>query len=221
MTDQPELSDYLLGECSAEERERFARRLAAEPGLRAQADRLAPIVERLGGLPPAAWQSTTSASPAPDAHIRRPLGLSRRAAPRLVAGLAALVMFGAGIGAGVLLKTSGAQTGPALALEPLAGEPASASGVARLVGAQRLVLDVAHLPPTPAGTYYEAWLMSSARDLVPLVSFTVDRQGRAELELRLPAPSTRYRYFDISLQRAAAGTAHSGTSVLRGPTARS
>ncbi len=46
-----------------------------------------------------------------------------------------------------------------------------------------------------------------------------DARGRATVETSLPAPVAAFAYIDVSLQRAAAGPAHSGDSVLRGPTA--
>jgi hypothetical protein len=120
---------------------------------------------------------------------------------------------GAGSGAGVTPATR------ALALRPLGATPARASGVAYVTSGDRLVLVTDHLPVTSPGRYYEAWLMTNTRQLVPLASFRVDPTGHARVALQLPAAPTSYRYIDVSLQSAAAGTAHSAQSVLRGPTA--
>jgi hypothetical protein len=42
--------------------------------------------------------------------------------------------------------------------------------------------------------------------------------GRAEIELPIPVAPSGYRYFDVSLQENNGDPAHSGVSVLRGPT---
>jgi hypothetical protein len=77
-------------------------------------------------------------------------------------------------------------------------------------------LTVNHLPASRAGTYYEAWLMTSATRLVPVAAFRPGPGGRAQIDVPLPAAATGYRYIDISLQRTNAGTAHSHQSILRG-----
>jgi hypothetical protein len=60
------------------------------------------------------------------------------------------------------------------------------------------------------------WLMNSTRDLVAVTSFRVSSAGRARVTVILPVDPRRFRYIDVSLQRAAAGPEHSGDSVLRG-----
>jgi hypothetical protein len=116
------------------------------------------------------------------------------------------------------LERGSGPSGATFTLKPLAGSPSAASGTARVSGSERLDLVVTGLPPNASGSYYEAWLMSSTTKLVPIASFTVDAQGRAHLELTLPAPAASYRYIDISRQAPRNGTAHSGDSVLRGAT---
>jgi anti-sigma factor RsiW len=217
VSDERWLSDYLLGEGSEAERAAAARRLAADPKLRARAVALGAVTDRLSALPPAAWAAVAE----PPAPVPTP-ARRRRAVPQpALAALAALVLLAAGIGIGVLVSSGGRSPagGRAVALRPLAGAPASARGIARITGSGRLALSVRNLPRAGAGHYYEAWLMTSTRRLVPLGSFRVVAGGRARLVLELPAPATDYRYFDVSLQNAAAGVAHSHDSVLRGATA--
>ncbi|MGI8713317.1 MAG: anti-sigma factor domain-containing protein [Solirubrobacteraceae bacterium] len=228
MTDERWLSDWLLGEGSAEQRRQMESRLAADPELRERARRLEAVTGRLHDLPPAAWEAIVDqgAHPAPRPRRARRRRRLRPAIPRsALTGLAAGILFAVGLGVGELVHGSSgtpvttqapAQT---VALAPLAGAPARSAGVAYLSGrSDDLQLDVTHLPAIDSGHYYEAWLMSSSRRLIPLASFRVDARGGARLELALPAAVGDYRYIDISLQRVGAGTEHSHRSLLRGPT---
>lgn len=252
MSPDPELGDYLLGELDPAARAAFEARLASDPALRAEVERLAPAVARLEALPEPVWDAVgdgltppapvtmpvagTSARPArADGAGRRDDGRSgggsgrRRRLPALpartwgVAALAAVALLGAGVGIGVLLGDSGSgssgapvATGPAIALAPLGSAPTSASANARMTGPNRMLLTIEDLPPAPAGTYYEAWLLNDPDDLVPVASFAVGADGRAVVEVPLPAAADQYRFIDVSLQRVDGGTQHSSNSVLRG-----
>lgn len=223
----PDLGSYLLGELAPEERARFERRLADEPALRAQVERLAPVVTRLDDVPDQAWEALPPAPPletlAPAAARSR-----RRWLPTLMprawaaTALAAVALLAAGIGIGTLIDGGGSgggsavPQGPAIVLAPLGGAPASASADARMVGPNRMLLRVDDLPPAPAGSYYEAWLLDGPGRVVPVASFSVGDDGRAVVELPLPAAADRYRYLDVSLQRIDGGAEHSGDSLLRG-----
>ncbi|MGA2013042.1 MAG: anti-sigma factor [Solirubrobacteraceae bacterium] len=224
MSDDRRLSDWVLREGSDPDRAETERRLAGDPALRARALRLQETAEALRGVPGAAWEAIGDADAPAVTRPRRRWWPAPGARPSaaLAAALAAVV-FAAGVGAGALISGAGG-TGPPgspLALRPLAGGPASAGGVAYLIGGNRLELVISHLPATAPSRYYEAWLMTSLRRLIPLASFHVDRQGRARLDLPLPAAARSYRYIDVSLQSAGAGAAHSAVSVLRGPTSHS
>jgi hypothetical protein len=81
---------------------------------------------------------------------------------------------------------------------------------------EQMQLRVLRLPPSPPGTYYELWLMTSPTHLSPVVAFRIDASGQATLDLRLPDDPAHYAYLDISRQRVGAGTGISGDSVLRG-----
>nr|MDQ2874681.1 anti-sigma factor [Actinomycetota bacterium] len=105
-----------------------------------------------------------------------------------------------------------------VALRPLPGSPTHAGGSAAVTSGGRLTLRVDRLPSAGHGHYYEAWLMTNTRRLVPVASFEVDHSGTARVTVPLPAPADHYRYFDVSLQSISHGTAHSHDSVLRGPT---
>lgn len=216
MNDGHELSDYVLGELDNDARARVEQRIAQDPSFGDQVKSLRPIVARLQDIPAGAWQSLGSA-PARSEPQRRRFARRQGLMPKLAIGLAALVLFAIGLGAGVLLEKPSGAGRQGLALNRLADAPPGASGTAQLVGSNRLRLVVQNLSPTRAGIYYEAWLMSSARVLVPLASFSVDQRGHAQVELQLPASPTRYRYIDVSLQHAGS-VEHSGISVLRGAT---
>jgi hypothetical protein len=101
-------------------------------------------------------------------------------------------------------------------LRPL--PPASGSGlaVAYMRGSERMSLRIRRLRPSPPGTYYELWLMTSDTDLVSVASFRVSAKGTAELNLALPAQPSSYEFLDISLQRISAGATISQDNVLRG-----
>jgi anti-sigma factor RsiW len=60
MTDDQELSDYLLGELDPDARQQLERRLAEDPELRERVESLTPLVAGLQTLPPAAWEAIGS-----------------------------------------------------------------------------------------------------------------------------------------------------------------
>lgn len=228
MSDEHELSDYLLGESGEQDRLELERRIEADPLLRDRVRRLEAVTDRLAALSGAEWDVAVDDSaeaageaerPAAGRRVRRPLfGIPM---PGVAVALVAVALFAAGIATGALIIRGGGggvPSGEALTLRPLITGPADVSGVAYLTGAEKMVLVINRLPVTVPGRYYEAWLMTSIHKLVPLASFRVDDHGAARLTLQLPAAPTSYRYVDISLQSVSGGSAHSGYSVLRGRT---
>jgi anti-sigma factor RsiW len=221
------LSDHLLGEETESDAAEAWRRLDADPALRARAVRLAEVASTLSELSPAAWEVASgpqSESPAPASGERAAAPVRRRwrlASPALTAALVAVALaLGTGVGALVWSGGGGGggRPGRTVALRPLSGTFGNAAGSARVTPAGELTLSVHRLPAAGAGRYYEAWLMTDVRHLVPLASFEVHGSGSARVTVPLPAPMARYRYFDVSLQTVSGGTAHSARSVLRGPT---
>jgi hypothetical protein len=215
------LGDHLLDEQEEPDAAQARRRLAEDPALRDRVARLADVTARLDGLSPAAWEVATG-----DADDRarvtgaRPVPGWRRVSPALAAGLA-VVALAIGIGVGALIWSgggSGSSAARTVALRALSGTPATATGSVRVSGGGVMTLTVKRLPAAGAGRYYEAWLMTDDRHLVPVASFEVAGSGGASVTVPLPAPVTSYRYVDVSRQAVARGTAHSGDSVLRGPT---
>lgn len=182
------------------------------------------ITTLLGEVPAGAWQPIPapgqSLAPSARRH-RRPLTRSQA-----LSAAVALVCLAIGLAGGALINRGA--SGPAsdqpshaatTTLRPLPGQ--SGRGVARvqLTPGGRIVISFARLPLPGTGRFYEAWLMTSATKLISVASFRPDARGRARVETILPAAVGAFRYIDLSLQRARAGPAHSGDSVLRGPTA--
>jgi len=140
--------------------------------------------------------------------------------PAAAGGLAALLLA-IGIAAGVLID-SGSGNAPAsadLVLSRIDDGPAGAHGDVLVAGdAREATLELAGLDPTGPDNFYELWLLDEDGRMIALGSFPVGGDGKAEIELPLPVEPSRYRYFDVSLQEDNGDPAHSGVSVLRGPT---
>lgn len=217
MSEPYDISGYLLGELDDQRRAEIEQAIANDPVLRAQVDRLRPVVDQLDQLPDTAWTTVVPEDQAPPSAQRRPRAGRTIGLPRLAAALAAVAVLGFGIAIGVLIERPSSPHGHTVSLRPLPGAPPTATGTATTVNQKRMLLTVRRLHPTAPGTYYEAWLMTSTTDLVPIASFDVNTGGNAHLDVPLPASPDLYRYIDISLQHLNAGLQHSRQSVLRGP----
>ena len=182
------------------------------------------LAELLSEVPAEAWEPipVLGQEPGPSTHHHhRPLTRSRA-----LAGAVALACVAIGFAGGVLVNrgAGGSASTPTTqaataTLRPLPGQPAAAVARVQVTSTGRIVITFTRLPPPGTGRFYEAWLMTSATKLVSMASFRPDAHGRARVQTSLPAPVGAFRYIDVSLQRAGAGPAHSGDSVLRGPTA--
>jgi anti-sigma-K factor RskA len=228
VSDERWLSDHLLGEDDAEGRRAAERRLAADPGLRERAARLAAIARELDALPADGWppesieaapEATGPPTPATGVPRRRRMPGRR---PRLgwaLAGLA-VVVLAAGVGLGAVLWAGGGSPRGrrVVVLSAVGSTPPRAHGSVRLSEDGTLTIAVDGLPADRARHFYEAWLMTSRTRLVALASFRVDSRGRATVRLPLGLPLRTYRYVDVSLQAPGDGSAHSTDSVLRGST---
>jgi hypothetical protein len=182
------------------------RALREDPALRAEVERLRETTRALAGLELAHWRleppPPLAEAPAPAAPAPR-----RRRRRRLVLAMAA---------AAVLAVFAVRQPPPVVEvrLRPLAGVSGSA-GV-------EIEGDRAgdHLPPSPAGTHYEAWLQDASGAMISMGSFTVGPAGDVRAEMTIAADATRYRLVDVSLEPDDGNPAHSGRSVLRGAITR-
>ncbi len=221
MADQGEIIDYLLGELDELDRVRFERSLQDDPSLRAEVNRMRPVLGRLDALGDEAWEhvASRSAEETIPARAARPARRRLRLAPRRAAlafgGVAALAAVL------ILLITAGSSNAPShtVVLSALAGAPPGSHATATITGSRRVQMNIQHLRPTDAGHYYELWLMTDTTHLVSVGSFRVGQSGTARLSMPLPAPASDYRYLNISVQQAGAGSGISDLSVLRGPTA--
>jgi len=212
--------DYLLGELDPERAASFERSLASDAKLRAEVERLRPVVTRLEHLPAEAWDAgeppplVLPGAPAPAPASRRP---QRRLVLRpLVAGLCALALLGVGGAIGALLDRD-PEPSTQLALRPVGDLDPAASGRVGL-GDDRLTVRVSGLQPNGDDQFYELWLLGDEQELIGLGSFRVGEDGTATLRLPLPVDPEAFRYFDISLEPGDGDPGHSGVSVLRGPT---
>jgi anti-sigma-K factor RskA len=202
-------AELALGLTEPGRREEIERRLREDPALRDEVVAMEAISGRLEELPGGAWPR-----PAPSPLPRR----SRRL--RLAVATASLILaLAIGVGIGEVLAGGGSSGGAPAALVLEALEPGSSARASiTMPDPETMVLDVSGLAPAGPGHYYEVWLMSSDTKLVPVASFSVNSEDKADIRVPLPASPAAYRYFDISRQAAAAGPAHSGESVLRGET---
>jgi anti-sigma-K factor RskA len=235
-----QISSYLLGELEAAEAATFERQLEADPQLREEIERLRPLVSRLEELPAEVWEAPQppplvlpedAAQPRPEeaADAARPARRRRLRLPTLTlrplpaAGLAT-VLLAVGVAGGLLIGGNGGSGGPEagatdLVLARIDDGPSGAHGDVFVAGDQRhATVDVSGLDPSGSDHFYELWLLDEDGRMVALGAFQVGAEGRAEVELPIPVTPSRYRYFDVSLQKDNGDPAHSGVSVLRGPT---
>jgi anti-sigma-K factor RskA len=238
MRDQ--VSSYLLGELGPGEAAAFERRLEADPELREEVERLRPLVARLDDLPDEVWEApqppplvlpegAARRSPSDAADGKRSTRRRRLRLPTLTlrplpaAGLAA-VLLAIGIAAGALIGEAGSSGSPEagasdLVLTRIDDGPPGAHGDVLLAGdRRRATVDLSGLDPSDSEHFYELWLLDEDGRMIALGAFEVDAEGRAEVELPIPVAPSQYRFFDVSLQEDNGDPAHSGVSVLRGPT---
>ncbi len=236
-----QISAYLLGELDAAEAAAFEARLDGDPELREEVAGLRPLVTSLEALPVEVWEAPQppplvmpeeAAEPSPATD--RTGGLPRRPwrHPRLptltlrpvpAAALAALILA-VGVATGVLIEGGEGAQGPGggttdLVLSRIDEGPSGAHGDVLVAADRRQArVDVSGLDPSGSGRFYELWLLDEDGRMIALGAFQVGTDGSAEVELPIPVTPSQYRYFDVSLQKDNGDPAHSGVSVLRGPT---
>jgi len=226
------LSDYLLGELAPDERAAFEAELERDAALRAEVERLEPVVTRLAAMEPAAWEAPPlPALPALPVESEQQQAPTRQRGrgwwqrslalrPFAAAALAA-VLIALGIAAGLLLgdreDDATVAGGRVVALAPLEdGE--SGTGTATLAGdGDRAAVSLRGLPPSEPGQFYELWLLNSVDDMVALGSFSIPASGALDVTVPLPADAGRFGALDLSLEPDDGDPAHSTISVLRAP----
>lgn len=224
-----QISSYLLGELGVTEAAAFERHLETDRELREEVERLRALVARLEDLPPEAWEPPQppplalpedAARPARRRGLRLPT-LTLRPLP--AAGLTA-ILLAVGVAGGILIGGNGGSGGVRagesdLVLTRVDDGPDGAHGDVLLAAdQQRAEVEVSGLDPSGPGRFYELWLLDEDGRMIAIGAFQVGPDGRAEVEVPIPVAPSRYRYFDISLQQDDGDPAHSGVSVLRGPT---
>jgi anti-sigma-K factor RskA len=217
------LSDYLLGELSPAERVHFEARLSADPELRAEVERLRPVVSRLQTLDPAAWDGGVD-PPALHGLGSAPARARRRLELRpLVAAAVAAALLALGVAAGVLLgEGDGGEPGGGreLTLTPVQPLGGGASGTVRFTSSgDEATIHVSGLEPSRDGSFYELWLLNSPDDLVSLGSFAVPASGEIDVSVPVPGDAGSFSAFDVSREPPDGNPAHSSKSVLRAPLA--
>lgn len=225
MSDPIQPIDIALGELD-DDRRAEAERLMRDDDFRRQVEELSPVVSALEDLPDEAWNPP--APPPLDLPATRESAAERRGILRLprlslpalaAAGACAVALLAIGFGIGVLASgDDDPSRGSTIALASLASVPEQASGSATVVDGDRLEVDVAGLPPSADGRY-EMWLLNSPDDLVSLGSFRVGESGAATVEVPLPTTPDEFAFIDVSVEPDDGNPAHSGNSILRGPTA--
>ena len=226
MSRDADIVDYLLGELSPADRRRVERRMTEDDLFRAEVERLRPLVGELEALPEGAWEP----GEVPPLPVLPPLPASPAASRRRIslspwlAVAAAIVALAVGVAVGVLVRDGGdgPATGPSIALAPLGGADPAARATATMVdGETGMRLDVSGLAPSPAGEFYEVWLLDGPERVMSLGSFRVPASGDAHVTVPLPVAAGDFRYVDVSLEREDGDPSHSGDSVLRGPSSSS
>lgn len=230
-----QISSYLLGELKVGELAAFERQLRADAELREEVERLRPLVARLEELPPEVWEAAEPPPlimPVDAAAAAEPERPARRRGLRLptvtlrplpAAGLA-VVLLAVGVAGGALIGGAGdsgsREAGASnLVLSRIDDGPAGAQGDVIVAGDRsQATVDVSGLDPSGPDRFYELWLLNEDGRMIALGAFEVGADGRAEVELPIPVTPSRYSYFDVSLQEDNGDPAHSGVSVLRGPT---
>ena len=222
--DETLISDYLLGELDPGERAAVEERAQTDPAFAAAIARMRPVVAGLEEMPEPGW----GAGEPPPLPALPPLpGLTRprrtRAwimRPAVILGAVALA-FAAGFGVRAWVAGGGDDgEGPPLELARIGEAGAAARGEAHVVGSGdgSLRLSVSGLAPTVEGAFYEVWLMDGPGRLVSLGSFRVPASGAADVDVPLPVPVRDFAYVNVSAEPDDGDPAHSGASVLRGPT---
>ena len=214
---------YLLGELDDAQVAEFERAMTADPGLRAEVERLRPVVSRLERVPGEAWESpeppplVMPPDAAPQRRRRRFSPPPRLVLRPLVAAACAVVLLAAGIGLGAWLDRDPAPDGR-LVLQPVGDlDPGASGNIA--VSDDGVSVRVTGLRPTDGDEFYELWLLGADKRLIGLGSFQVGEDGAATLKLPLPVSPDSFDFFDLSLEPGDGDPGHSGVSVLRGPSA--
>jgi anti-sigma-K factor RskA len=196
--------------------------LRDDPAFAAEVERLHTTTEVLPAIDTLAW----SPPPAPVLDVARATGRppeavavrrSRRPRWRLALGSAvALAVVVAGV---IVLSGAGGPSDPpppvatALTLRPVAGAGGAGEIVVRASGDAEL--QASGLRPTGTHEHYEAWLADRGGRMVPMGSFRVGADGKADVHMTVDADLATFAFVDISVEPDGGPPTHSGASILR------
>jgi anti-sigma-K factor RskA len=236
MSDDDRLSGYLLGELEQRERAAFEAELEADPALRAEIERLTPVVSRLEALEPSAWEqppplpalavppAEKTAEPRAAAPPRTPWWRRSLALRPVPAAALAAVLLALGVAGGLLLGNGAAggpgdvSAGDVVVLAPVEPQDAGAQGTATLASTgERATVRLRGLTPSEPGQFYELWLLNTVDDMIALGSFSVPSSGAIDVTVPLPGDAGRFSALDLSVEPDDGDPAHSTVSVLRAP----
>jgi anti-sigma-K factor RskA len=132
-----------------------------------------------------------------------------------VATIAACLLIGAVVGAGVMRaadRSSSPDHQVALAATPLAPDASGDADVRTEANGVEIRLHLSGLPRTPAGFYYQAWLKGD-KGLVPIGTF---HTGDGEVVLWSGVPVDEYHTITVTVEEENGDQASSGKRVLTG-----
>ncbi len=135
-----------------------------------------------------------------------------RSVPPFVAGIAAALLLVASI---QLLKPQAEGVKLALIGTDLAPRASADALIDNGPLGVQIKLDISGLPPSPEGTYYEAWVRKGPEVGVSAGTFHL-RGGDGEIELWAGVSTDEYPLITVTLQQKSQGAASSGKVVLKG-----
>jgi anti-sigma-K factor RskA len=196
--------------------------LQDDPAFAAEVERLRTTTGRLAAMDTLAW----SPPPAPALDLARATGRPKAVAPRpswrprwRLAFGSAVALAAVVAGVIVLSGTAGQGDPPppaatALILRPVAGGKGAAELVVRASGDAEL--QASGLRPNGKREHYEAWLADRGGRMVPMGSFRIGADGKADVHMTVDADLANFAFVDISVEPDDGPPTHSGASVLRG-----
>jgi len=205
-----ELAALADGSVEAERRAELESRIEASPILAdrfAEQERAVALLRGAGDdvEAPAGLRARVDAQ-----RSARTVGTPRRLALGGVAAAAAVaVALAVVIGSG----SHGARFRAALGPTPLATDASGEATLTKSSSGWRIHLDATGLPRLEGERFYEAWLRSSAGELVPVGTFN---EGR-NVTLWAGVSPARYTVLTVTRERADGNQASSGEKVLVGP----
>jgi anti-sigma-K factor RskA len=196
--------------------------LRDDPAFAAEVERLRNTTERLPAIDTLAW----SPSPAPALDVARATGRAPKAVaarrsvrPRWRLAFGSAVALAAVVAGVIVLSGAGSPSDPAppavtaLTLRPVAGAGGGGEIVVHASGDAEL--QASGLRPNGTHEHYEAWLADRGGRMVPMGSFRVGADGKADVHMTVDADLATFAFVDISVEPDGGPPTHSGASILR------